>query len=83
MREVSAAIGKAFAVGAVCLVPGFSGSTAFARPVVLDCPNDGSHYLGSCIDDNDCLMKCRTAHPDIPPQDIQGRCRNGCCTCLF
>jgi hypothetical protein len=57
--------------------------SAFARSVVAECPNDGVTHLGSCIDNPDCKQKCVQAHPEIPPSEIQGRCTNGCCTCLF
>ncbi len=67
----------------VALALAVGAHSAFARSVVLQCQNDGSHHLGSCIDNPDCLNKCIQAHPDIPPSEIQGRCIGGCCTCLF
>ena len=78
---------KALSISAVALLValalGVGTHSAFARSVVLTCPNDGSVHLGSCIDNTDCRNKCIQAHPDIPPAEIQGRCIGGCCTCLF
>ncbi|HEY6107603.1 MAG TPA: hypothetical protein VIV56_01750 [Gemmatimonadales bacterium] len=81
-RLLKAVLGSAFALFvAVALTIG--AQVAFARSVAADCPNDGSTHLGSCIDNPDCKQKCIQAHPEIPPEEIQGRCVNGCCTCLF
>ncbi len=78
---------KALSISAVALLValalGVGTQSAFARSVVLTCPNDGSAHLGSCVDNADCLNKCIQAHPDIDPSEIEGRCIGGCCTCLF
>jgi hypothetical protein len=78
---------KALSISAVALLValalGVGTQSAFARSVVLTCPNDGNVHLGSCIDNPDCKQKCVQAHPEIPPSEIQGRCISGCCTCLF
>lgn len=67
----------------VCGALGFGASSLFATAETFDCPNDGSVHLGSCIDYPDCLNKCRAAHPEIPPGEIEARCLDGCCSCLF
>jgi hypothetical protein len=57
--------------------------TAVARPVTATCQDDGSVHLGTCATQQECQNKCEAAHPEIPPNEIQGRCIGGCCTCLF
>lgn len=44
-----------------------------------DCPYDGWHYLGYCVDQPDCDGMC-IAHN---PQSLGGRCQNNCCTCYI
>lgn len=63
-------VAAALAVGA---------QSAFARAVTTDCPNDGFRFLGSCSTQTECTTACRGVHGP----DAQGRCRDGCCECLF
>jgi hypothetical protein len=52
---------------------------AFAGTAASSCPNDGWNFLGVCSSDADCHDKCVAVHGS----DVIGRCRSGCCSCLF
>jgi hypothetical protein len=56
--------------------------SAFARPVTMDCPNDGVAFLGSCADNAECQAKCDAVHG---MGNSIGRCSGtpGCCRCLY
>lgn len=56
--------------------------TAFAQPVSADCPDNGSSFLGSCIDTPHCQDKCDDVHGE---GQSTGICSGtpGCCRCLF
>lgn len=83
MKRIMARVGKLVVALVVCGALGFGASSLFASAGTLDCPDDGETHLGSCIDNPDCTQKCRAAHPEILPEEIQGRCIDGCCTCLY
>jgi hypothetical protein len=56
--------------------------SAFAKSVALDCVNNGSSLLGSCLDTPDCQQKCDQVHG---AGQSTGICSGtpGCCRCLF
>lgn len=83
MKSVVKSLGKLVLAGFVCGALAFGAASLFASATTFDCPDDGETHLGSCIDNPDCTQKCRAAHPEIPPEEIQGRCIDGCCTCLY
>ena len=78
-RRIKQAVTAAIIVGAL----GFGATTLVASPTLTTCPDDGDVHLGTCIDTPDCTQKCRTAHPEITPQEILGKCIGGCCTCFY
>lgn len=55
---------------------------AFARPVAMVCPNNGSTLLGSCVDTPDCQHKCDLVWG---AGNSTGICSGtpGCCRCLI
>jgi hypothetical protein len=68
-----------FLVGAALLV---GTKSAFAQSAAMDCPNNGSSLLGSCLDTPDCQQKCDQVHG---AGQSTGICSGapGCCRCLF
>ena len=64
----------------VALALAFGAKQAMASPVQLSCMNDGWNFLGSCTSEKDCLLKCQQVHGTF---EVIGRCRGGCCSCLF
>ncbi len=56
--------------------------TALARPVTMDCTNNGTTFLGSCADNADCQHKCDLVWGQ---GNSIGRCTDtpGCCHCLI
>ena len=68
----------------IFIVLGFGASSLLVNTAnALTCQDDGSTFLGSCSSEAECEMKCDLAHPEIPPEETDGRCQNGCCICLF
>jgi hypothetical protein len=55
------------------------GARELRATAVSDCPYDGWHYLGYCVDNADCSTMCRA----INPESLGGRCQNNCCTCYI
>ena len=65
-------------VGAALLI---GAQSAFAQSAAVSCPDNGSSFLGSCIDTPDCQNKCFNVHGP----GVTGICSGtpGCCRCLF
>lgn len=74
--------GKLSAIAFAIAVAGslsFGARVAFAAPAMMDCPNDGWTTLGACLTTEECTANCIFVHGD----QAQGRCRNGCCSCVW
>lgn len=54
--------------------------SAFAQSAAMNCPNNGTSTLGSCVDTTDCQNKCNAVHG---MGGSVGACSGGCCRCLF
>lgn len=66
-------------VGAALLI---GAQSAFAQSAAMDCPNNGTSFLGACLDTPDCQEKCDAVHG---VGNSEGICSDepGCCRCLF
>ena len=77
---------KAIAMGAFGLLMAaalaIGTQTALAQRVTMDCPYNGTSFLGSCVDTAHCQQKCDDVHG--VGQSL-GSCSGtpGCCRCYF
>ena len=77
---------KALSVSAfgllVVLALAVGAQTAFAQPVTATCPDNGSSFLGSCINEVHCQTKCDDVH-GVGNSDGECSGTPGCCRCYF
>lgn len=66
-------------VGAALLI---GAQSAFAQSAAVSCPDNGSSFLGSCINEAHCQTKCDDVH-GVGNSDGECSGTPGCCRCYF
>jgi hypothetical protein len=75
-RAIRATLLAALVVAALAL----SAQQALASSVLMDCPYDGQHFLGSCDSGE---LACNALCQSLHGSDAQGSCTTGCCKCFW